>query len=86
MRLSLRWAAGFHTLERDWAKQQLAGMVANFGDCGAALIDVVDCAFSPDLQGAELDRLVALRPDAIMALPVTHEQVAAAHRAFRRLE
>ena len=72
-----RIAVVLHTLESDWAKQQLAGI---FGDCGAAVIDVVDCAFSPDLQVAELDRLVALRPDAIISLPVANEQVAAAHR------
>ncbi|MEY4696090.1 MAG: hypothetical protein RIT14_518 [Pseudomonadota bacterium] len=75
-----RIAVVLHTLESDWAKQQLAGMVGIFGDCGAAVIDVVDCAFSPDLQVAELDRLIALRPDAIISLPVANEQVAAAHR------
>ena len=75
-----RIAVVLHTLESDWAKQQLAGMVGIFGDCGAAVIDVVDCAFSPDLQVAELERLVALRPDAIISLPVANEQVAAAHR------
>lgn len=75
-----RIAVVLHTLQSDWAKQQLAGMVGIFGDCGAAVIDVVDCAFSPDLQVAELDRLIALRPDAIISLPVANEQVAAAHR------
>ena len=75
-----RVAVVLHTLESDWAKQQIAGMVGIFGDCGAAVIDVVDCSFSPDLQVAELDRLVALRPDAIISLPVANEQVAAAHR------
>lgn len=75
-----RVAVVLHTLESDWAKQQLTGMVGIFGDCGAAVIDVVDCGFSPDLQVAELDRLIALHPDAIISLPVANEQVAAAHR------
>lgn len=75
-----RVAVVLHTLESDWARQQLSGMVGIFGDCGAAVIDVVDCAFSPELQVAELDRLVTLRPDAIISLPVANEQVAAAHR------
>ena len=47
-----RIAVVLHTLQSDWAKQQLAGMVGIFGDCGAAVIDVVDCGFSPDLQVA----------------------------------
>jgi ribose transport system substrate-binding protein len=75
-----RVAVVLHTLESDWAKQQLAGMMGIFGDCGAAVIDVVDCAFSPDIQLAELDRLISQRPDAIVSLPVANEQVAAAHR------
>lgn len=74
-----RVAVVLHTLESDWAKQQIAGMVGIFGDCGAAVVDVVDCGFSPEKQEAELDRLVALRPDAIVSLPVANEQVAAAH-------
>jgi ribose transport system substrate-binding protein len=75
-----RVAVVLHTLQSDWAKQQLAGMVGIFGDCGTAVIDVVDCAFSPDLQVSELDRLISLLPDAIISLPVANEQVAAAHR------
>ena len=71
-------AVVLHTLESDWAKQQIAGMVGIFGDCGAAVIDVVDCGFSPERQVAELDRLIALHPDAIISLPVANEPVAAA--------
>ena len=74
-----RVAVVLHTLDSDWAKQLLAGMVGIFGDCGAAVTDVVDCGFSPERQGAELDRLIAQRPDAIVSLPVANEQVAAAH-------
>ena len=74
-----RVAIVLHTLESDWAKQLVAGMVGIFGDCGAAVVDVVDCGFSPERQTAELDRLTADRPDAIISLPVANEQVAAAH-------
>lgn len=74
-----RVAVVLHTLESDWAKQQLAGMVGILGDCGAAVVDVVDCGFSPERQIVELDRLIAERPDAIISLPVANEQVAAAH-------
>lgn len=74
-----RIAIVLHTLSSDWARQLVAGMVGIFGDCGAAVIDVVDCGFSHDRQVAALDRLVALRPDAIISLPVANEQVSAAH-------
>lgn len=74
-----RVAVVLHTLDSDWAKQQVAGMVGILGDCGVVVVDVVDCGFSPATQVAELDRLVAERPDAIISLPVANEQVAAAH-------
>lgn len=74
-----RIAIVLHTLTSDWARQLVAGMVGIFGDCGAAVIDVVDCGFSPERQVAALDRLVALRPDAIISLPVANEQLSAAH-------
>lgn len=74
-----RIAIVLHTLNSDWARQLVAGMVGIFGDCGAAVIDVVDCGFSHERQVAALDRLVDLRPDAIISLPVANEQVSAAH-------
>lgn len=74
-----RIAIVLHTLSSDWARQLVAGMVGIFGDCGAAVIDVVDCGFAPERQVAALDRLVAQRPDAIVSLPVANEQVSAAH-------
>ena len=45
-----RVAVVMHTLESDWARQQLSGMVGTFGDCGTAVTHVVDCAFSPRAQ------------------------------------
>lgn len=74
-----RVAVVLHTLDSDWAKQQVAGMVGILGDCGVVVVDVVDCGFSPERQVAELDRLIVERPDAIISLPVANEQVAAAH-------
>jgi ribose transport system substrate-binding protein len=74
-----RIAIVLHTLTSDWSRQLVAGMVGIFGDCGAAVIDVVDCAFSPERQVAALDRLIAQSPHAIISLPVANEQVSAAH-------
>lgn len=74
-----RVAVVLHTLASDWAKQQLSGMIGMLGDCGVAVIDVVDCAFTPDVQIEALDRLIAEAPDAIVSLPVANAKVAAAH-------
>lgn len=77
-----RVAVVLHTLNGDWTKLQISGMLGIFGDCGVVVTEVVDCGFSADRQVAELDRLIAAKPDAIVALPVANEQVVA---AFRRV-
>ncbi|MBN9024501.1 MAG: substrate-binding domain-containing protein [Rhizobiales bacterium] len=77
-----RVAIVLHTFASDWAKQQLSGMIGMigmFGDCGVAVIDVVDCSFTPEVQIDALDRLIAEAPDAIVSLPVANAKVAAAH-------
>jgi ribose transport system substrate-binding protein len=77
-----RVAIVLHTLDGDWTRLQISGMLGVFGDCGVVVTEVVDCGFSADRQVAELDRLIAAAPDAIVALPVANEQVVS---AFRRV-
>ncbi|OQP87073.1 sugar ABC transporter substrate-binding protein [Rhizobium rhizosphaerae] len=75
-----RVAIVLHTLSSDWAKQQIAGIMATFGDCATAVIEVVDCGFAPEAQIAALDRLRGEKPDAIISIPVANSAVAEAHR------
>lgn len=79
---ALKVAVALHTLDSDWTRLQISGMLGIFGDCGVVVTEVVDCGFSAQRQVAELDRLIASAPDAIVALPVANEQVVA---AFRRV-
>ena len=74
-----RVAVVMHTLESDWASQQLSGMVGTFGDCGTAVTHVIDCAFSPSAQVEALDELIAEKPDAVISLPVANQEVAFSH-------
>ncbi|OHV80989.1 substrate-binding domain-containing protein [Ensifer sp. LCM 4579] len=76
---NFRVAIVLHTLASDWAKQQLAGIIGTLGDCGVAVIEVVDCGFTPEVQIEALDRLIREAPDAIISLPVANTKVAAAH-------
>lgn len=69
-----------HTTTSDWAKQQIAGIIATFSDCDIAVIEVVDCGFAPEAQIAALDRLREEKPDAIISIPVANSTVASAHR------
>jgi ribose transport system substrate-binding protein len=75
----LRVAIVLHTTASDWAKQQIAGIIGTLGDCGVAVIDVVDCGFAPEVQIEALDRLIREAPDAIISLPVANAKVADAH-------
>jgi ribose transport system substrate-binding protein len=73
-----------HTLESDWAIRVVRGMVGTLGECGAAVIEVIDCGFRPDRQIAALDRLREEAPDAIISLPVANASVAEAHMRVTR--
>ncbi|KAA9010017.1 substrate-binding domain-containing protein [Histidinibacterium aquaticum] len=76
----LRVGLAMHTLEGDWSTRVVRGIVGMLGECGAAVIDVIDCGFSADAQSAALECLRAQRPDAIISLPVANADVAEAHR------
>lgn len=78
----LRVAIVMHTLESDMARHLVQGMVGTLGECGAIVIDVVDCNFSSDSQIAALDRLRKEAPDAIISLPVDNANVTDAHLAI----
>lgn len=69
-----------HTTASDWAKRQIAGILDVFARCETAIIEIVDCGFSPDEQIAALERLLGEQPDAIISLPVSNAKVAEAHR------
>lgn len=73
-----------HTTGSDWAKQQLAGIVATLGRCSAAVVDVVDCNFSIEQQIQAIERIVRDKPDAIISIPIGNTAVAEAHRSVHR--
>ncbi|WP_071673968.1 substrate-binding domain-containing protein [Nioella nitratireducens] len=75
-----RVAVVLHTLSGNWSEQHLAAIAGTLGDVSISLLEAVDCQFNPDRQIAALDRLIDLRPDAIISLPVENTAVAAAHR------
>lgn len=77
-------AVVLHTTASDWAKQQLAGIVATLGRFSAAVIDVVDCSFDAEMQIDALTRLTADAPDAIISIPIGNIAVADAHRSVAR--
>jgi ribose transport system substrate-binding protein len=73
-----------HTLESDYANQQVDGITATLRDYQAEVIEVVDCGFAIDRQIAALRQMVAMRPDAIVSIPVDDTATAHAHRLVGR--
>ena len=74
-------AVVIHTTGSDWSRQQIAGISDTLDRFGATLIEVIDCGFRARNQVDALERLVALRPDAVISLPVDNLRTAEAHRA-----
>ena len=79
-RRDFRVALIMHTMDSDWAKQLVQGVIGTLGDSGVTVIETVDCAFSPKTQITELDRIISAAPDAVISLPVENTAVADAHR------
>ncbi|TPI30827.1 substrate-binding domain-containing protein [Mesorhizobium sp. B3-1-6] len=75
-------AVVLHTTMSDWAKEELAGMVTTLGRYGAAVVEVIDCAFDVDRQISELLRLAGEPVDAVVSIPIGSSRAADAHRAI----
>lgn len=73
-------AVVIHTLDSDWSRQSMAGIVETLHQCGATVSEVVNCEFDEDAQIAALDRLSGEPVDAVVSIPVGNASVAEAHR------
>ncbi len=81
-RRRFRIAIVLHTTESDWAKQQIAGIGTVFENHGAAVTEVIDCAFSVDRQIEALERLAREPLDAVISIPFGDSaRLATAYRA-----
>jgi ribose transport system substrate-binding protein len=77
-------AVVLHTTASDWSKQELAGIVTMLGRYAAAVVEVVDCGFDPEVQIEALQRLASKRLDAVISIPIGNTVVADAHRGITR--
>lgn len=77
-------AVVIHTLDSDWSRQSMAGIVETLDQCGATIGEVVDCRFDTATQIAALNRLSDEPVDAVVSIPVANAAVAEAHRRVAR--
>lgn len=77
-------AVVIHTLDSDWSRQSMAGIVETLDQCGASVSEVVNCRFDAETQIAALTRLSGEPVDAVVSIPVANAAVAEAHRSVAR--
>ena len=78
---AFRIAVVLHTTTSDWSKRQIAGIRAGLSEAGAAVVDIIDCAYDSATQVTAIDRLVREKPDAVISIPFGGSAVSRAFRA-----
>jgi ribose transport system substrate-binding protein len=64
----------------DWSQAQVAGLQAQFAEMGIDVIAVTDAGFDPDRQVADIEAVLASRPDVIVSIPTDPVATAAAYK------
>jgi ribose transport system substrate-binding protein len=72
----------------DWSNAQLAGLKAQFGRMGIEVVLVTDAGFRPEKQIADVETVLALKPDVVVAIPTDPIATAGIYRklADRRIK
>ena len=71
----------FHYAGNDWSQAQLEALKAQFKVEGIEVIAVTDAGFKPEKQVADLETVLAQKPDIIVSIPVDATATAAAYKA-----
>jgi len=71
----------FHYAGNDWSQAQEDALKAQFKAEGIEVIAVTDAGFKPEKQVADLETVMAQKPDIIVSIPVDAVATAAAYKA-----
>jgi ribose transport system substrate-binding protein len=71
----------FHYSGNDWSNAQEAALKAQFAAMGIEVIATTDAGFKPEKQVADLETVMAQKPDIIVSIPVDAVATAAAYKA-----
>ena len=71
----------FHYAGNDWSQAQADALKAQFKAEGIDVIAVTDAGFKPEKQVADLETVMAQKPDIIVSIPVDAVATAAAYKA-----
>jgi ribose transport system substrate-binding protein len=71
----------FHYSGNDWSNAQEAALKAQFAAEGIEVVAVTDAGFKPEKQVADIETVMAKKPDIIVSIPVDAVATAAAYKA-----
>jgi ribose transport system substrate-binding protein len=78
--LKAKAAIVMHYAGNDWALAQIAGLKEQFGKMGIEVISVTDAGFKPEKQVADIETILAQKPQIIVSIPTDPVSTAAAYK------
>ena len=69
-----------HYAGNDWSQAQVAGLKEQFGKMGIEVIAVTDAGFKPEKQVADIETVLAQKPNIIVSIPTDPVSTAEAYR------
>ena len=78
--LKAKAAIVMHYAGNDWALAQVAGLKAQFAKMGIDVIAVTDAGFKPEKQVADIETILAQKPQIIVSIPTDPVSTASAYK------
>jgi ribose transport system substrate-binding protein len=69
-----------HTMDAGWPKLQIEGITNTLKEFGVEVVAVTDAKFQPGQQIADLEQMIARKPDVIFSIPIDPQSEAAAYK------
>lgn len=79
--MNAKAAIVMHYAGNDWSQAQIEGLKAQFDKMGIAVVATTDAGFKPDKQVADLETVMAQKPNVIVSIPTDPTATAAAYKA-----
>src|SRR5690349_4733277 len=77
--LKAKAAIVMHYAGNDWSQAQVAGLKSQFAKMGIDVIAVTDAGFKPEKQVADIDTILAKKPQIIVSIPTDPVSTASAY-------
>ncbi|MBB4000288.1 substrate-binding domain-containing protein [Aureimonas pseudogalii] len=79
--MNAKAAIVMHYAGNDWSQAQIEGLKSQFEKMGISVVAVTDAGFKPDKQVADIETVMAQKPNIIVSIPTDPTATAAAYKA-----